>query len=195
MTAFPTYITCLAKLDLFTPLMSSPNIPEFSPFMILHAEQRIEVLKPLRSGVEYHNTGYISDVADKGKIALVTFKTESYTNNGGKKELVAASQSSLAIKGLGGFGYKGNNSTAKIPDRPTRNPDIIINEESYPGQAFLYRLSGDPNPLHIKPEIAAMQAFPQPIIHGKEFLTQDWPLTVLLPAESWRNSSRTTPAS
>jgi len=131
--------------------MSSPHIPEFSPFMILHAEQRIELLRPLKSGAEYNNTGYISDVADKGKIALVTFKTQSTSKVNGKEEIVATSQSSLAIKGLGGFGYKGNGSTVKIPDRPIRNPDFTIEEESYPGQAFLYRLSGDPNPLHIKP--------------------------------------------
>lgn len=134
--------------------------------MILHAEQRIELLKPLKPGVNYKVKGQCSDVADKGKIALVTYKTETSCSNGGKEELIARTESSLAIKGLGGFGYKGNGSTSKIPERPKRNPDIVIKEESYPGQAFLYRLSGDLNPLHIKPDISAMQNFPQPIIHG-----------------------------
>jgi acyl dehydratase len=72
---------------------------------------------------------------------------------------------------MGGFGYKGNGTTIKIPDKPTRNPDFTIEAESHPHQAFLYRLNGDPNPLHIKPDIAAMQNFPQPILHGISTLT------------------------
>lgn len=135
--------------------------------MILHAEEMIEVLKPLKPGVTYRNKGFISDTADKGKIALVTFTVKTFAVDGDKEELVVNSQNTLAIKGLGGFGYKGNGTTPKIPARPTRNPDVTFQEESFPGQAFLYRLSGDLNPLHIKPDIAAMQNFPQPIIHGK----------------------------
>jgi hypothetical protein len=165
--AFPTYATCLAFIDFFSPLAKSPYIPEFSPFMILHAEEMIEVLKPLKPGVTYRNKGFISDTADKGKIALVTFTVKTFAVDGDKEELVVNSQNTLAIKGLGGFGYKGNGTTPKIPARPTRNPDVTFQEESFPGQAFLYRLSGDLNPLHIKPDIAAMQNFPQPIIHGK----------------------------
>lgn len=75
-------------------------------------------------------------------------------------------QTSLAIKGLGGFGYKGNGTTEKIPDRPKRDADATLDASSYPGQAFLYRLSGDYNPLHVKPEISAIQKFERPIIHG-----------------------------
>ena len=148
---------------MFQTLVDSPGLPEFNPFMILYAEERIELIKPLENGTSYVNTGYISDIADKGKIALVTMKKETKTDKG---ELAGTVQTSLAIKGQGGFGYKGNGTTEKIPDRPKREADITLDVSSYPGQAFLYRLSGDYNPLHVKPEISSIQNFERPIIHG-----------------------------
>lgn len=153
-----------------SPLLESPHFPEFSPFSILHAEEKIELLAPLQAGVEYSNSGLISDIADKGKIALVTFKSNITSKKEGKDVPVASIQSSLVIKGLGGFGYKGNGSGSKIPDKPNRNHDITLNDESYPGQAFLYRLNGDTNPLHVNPDISSAQSFPQPILHGKLYI-------------------------
>ena len=114
-TTFPTFATCIARTDLFSPLLASPYVPEFSPFNILHAEERIEILTPLKPGVEYTNKGFISDVADKGKIAIVTFQINTTAKKEGKDVQVASLQSSLVIKGLGGFGYKGNGKSAKVP--------------------------------------------------------------------------------
>ena len=34
------------KFDLVSPFMGNDDFPEFSPFMILHAEQRLELIKP-----------------------------------------------------------------------------------------------------------------------------------------------------
>lgn len=75
-------MTCACNFDIFDTLVNSPGIPEFNPFMILYAEERIELVKPLENGTTYLNTGYISDIADKGKIALVTMKKETKTEKG-----------------------------------------------------------------------------------------------------------------
>jgi multifunctional beta-oxidation protein len=125
-------------------------------------------------------------------MALVTATSKTTFKNNDKEELAATRQTIIAIKGLGGFGYKGNGTTLKIPERPTRNSDFTIEAQSYPGQAFLYRLSGDRNPLHIKPDIAAVQSFPQPIIHGIPALTQVSLVMELLPALLFRPCLRTT---
>lgn len=39
--AFPTMASVVNKFDLVSPFMGNPNFPEFSPFQILHAEQRL----------------------------------------------------------------------------------------------------------------------------------------------------------
>lgn len=65
----------------------------------------------------------------------------------------------MFFRGLGGFGYKGKGLFPVIPDLPNKKPDHVIEATTFPGQAFIYRLSGDINPLHVDPNIAATQKF------------------------------------
>jgi acyl dehydratase len=67
---------------------------------------------------------------------------------------------------LGGSGFKGTGKSTNIPASPNRQPDVIIKDKTYINQALIYRLSGDPNPLHVDPNIAALAGYEKPIIHG-----------------------------
>ena len=143
-------------------------MPEFSPFVILHAEQKLVMVKDkFEPGIEYTHQSEIVDVVDKGKNALILFRLNSYiVDDNGKKELAFYNDTTLFLRGLGGFGFKGKGLIAQIPEIPKRKPDHILKGETYPGQAFLYRLSGDINPLHVDPAVAQGQKFERPIIHG-----------------------------
>jgi acyl dehydratase len=49
---------------------------------------------------------------------------------------------------------------------PARAPDLICDRGTRPEAALIYRLSGDPNPLHADPAVAKQAGFPRPILHG-----------------------------
>ena len=80
---------------------------------------------------------------------------------------------SFFVKGLGGFGFKGNNVSPPVPPSPKRSPDNEFTVKTFPNQAFIYRLCEDPNPLHIDPNMASMGGFEKPIIHGNFSLIKD----------------------
>lgn len=72
----------------------------------------------------------------------------------------------LFFKGLGGFNSAGKGLIKKPVELPKRKADWVLTGRLFPNQAFLYRLTFDVNPLHIDPEIAKLQKYDKPIIHG-----------------------------
>ena len=71
----------------------------------------------------------------------------------------------LFIRGIGGFGHKGA-IKQNYPAAPKRQPDYVAMEKTEANQAFLYRLNGDLNPLHVDPAMSEMGGFQVPILHG-----------------------------
>ncbi|KAL1682937.1 HotDog domain-containing protein [Schizophyllum commune] len=143
-------------------------LPNYNPAKLLHGEQYLSIKAPIPTSGELVNQCRILEVLDKGKAAAVTSIVETRDKSSG--ELIFENQSTVFIRGAGGFGGKrtgkdrGPASAANAP--PKRNPDAVIEEKTSPSQAALYRLSGDYNPLHIQPEFAAIGGFDKPILHG-----------------------------
>lgn len=79
--------------------------------------------------------------------------------------LIAKLTTFLFIRGIGGFGERGKIKNI-YPKPPQRQPDSVKEMTTTKNQAFLYRLSGDYNPLHVDPQMSAMGGFEVPILHG-----------------------------
>merc|ERR1711962_90190 len=132
---------------------------------VLHGEQYIKLHKPFNpDGGKLITTSRVGDILDKGKHLVYSTELETKDENG---ELVCSNQFVTFVRNQGGFGGTNVIETIVQPiDAPDRAPDFQAEENVPKGQAALYRLNGDPNPLHLDPDFAAMAGFKEPILHG-----------------------------
>lgn len=132
---------------------------------ILHGEQSMTLHAPLPSSGMIVGKTQITNIIDKGadKGALIYVEREVLDARDGHK--IATVESTSFARGDGGFG--GPNGPAKpVHALPERAPDLVLDHPTQIGQALLYRLSGDFNPLHADPEVARNVGFERPILHG-----------------------------
>lgn len=138
------------------------RLGDFDPAMLVHAEQSVELHRPLPTSGTVSITSMVTSIEDKGSGALVRSQAEAVLVDSGEPLVTAGS--GIFIRGEGGFGgERGAASGAVVPER---DPDERVETGSWPGQALLYRLSGDRNPLHSDPSFAARGGFSRPILHG-----------------------------
>jgi acyl dehydratase len=99
----------------------------------------------------------------EGKGALLT--VERILTDRASGERLARIAAVMVLRGNGGFGGPPRSGIAPhvIPDRP---PDQSITTATSLRAALIYRLSGDLNPLHVDPKVAAAGGFTRPILHG-----------------------------
>ena len=158
--ALPTF----GVVPSFPMLMGLMNVPalSFTPMMLLHGEQYLEVLEtPIPTSATTVTEGKITGIYDKGKGALVVI--EAITKRDGGVP-VFKNEFGIFLRGEGGFG--GEPGPAATNEAPKRAPDKTVETPTLTHQALLYRLSGDKNPLHADPGFASMGGFSKPILHG-----------------------------
>ncbi len=144
-------------------------LPNFSPMMLLHGEQYLEIRKfPIPTSATLISYPRLVEVIDKGKSAIMISGTT--TKNAATGEDVFYNEMSAFIRGSGDFGgpSKGTSRGAAtaVYQPPNRAPDAVVEEATTEEQAALYRLNGDRNPLHIDPQFSKMGGFKTPILHG-----------------------------
>ena len=152
----PTYGVLLAQAR------ASGDLGDFDRAMLVHAEQSIELHKPLPVHGTLRTSAMVTGIYDKGSGALV--ETENHAVDAATGEPMVTTRGSTFIRGEGGFG--GDRGTGEAWQLPDRAPDHKVTQQTRPEQALLYRLSGDRNPLHADPAFAARGGFTRPILHG-----------------------------
>lgn len=141
----------------------SMNLPgiEIDLRKILHAGQDLTVHRPLPASGTATLSSRVTEVWDKGRAALIAYQQFATGDDGGP---LWTSTMRIWARGEGGFGGEpGPEEPGVIPERPA---DLVHDTPTSPGQALLYRLNGDLNPLHADPEVARAAGFDRPILHG-----------------------------
>ena len=162
----PSAATVMTGLDLFEMITLCPDFPEFDPIKILHGEQRVDLLKPLKDNVTYYSRTRIEDVQDKIKGALLVLKVTSSLNQD-LSDPTCVQYFALFIRGIGGYETEKKNYTNLFASpKLSGGPVKVLRQKTDPSQALLYRLNGDNNPLHADPMIGEAAGFDRPILHG-----------------------------
>ena len=132
---------------------------------VLHAEQSCKFHRPLPPCGEVRSEMSIDSIVDKGsaKGCLLSATRKVFDVENGS--LLATIRQISFLRGNGGCGSGGSSLPGpyRVPDRAA---DGVMTEATLRQQALLYRLSGDYNPLHVDPAVAAAANFHAPILHG-----------------------------
>jgi len=132
---------------------------------VLHGEQGMELHGPVPAAGTVLAVNRVARVIDKGadRGALLYIEREITDKATGQR--IATLTSTTFARGDGGFGGPAG-PLKPVHALPDRAPDAIVETPVLPQAALIYRLSGDPNPLHASPEVAAAAGFGAPILHG-----------------------------
>jgi 3-hydroxyacyl-CoA dehydrogenase/3a,7a,12a-trihydroxy-5b-cholest-24-enoyl-CoA hydratase len=136
---------------------------KFNPMMLVHGEQYLEIRRPIPTAGDITCHSKVSHIYDKGSGMVVVADTTCLDERG---QEIAFNQSAMFIRGLGGFGGERGPSASEQNLPPDRAADFVAEQKTLPQQALIYRLSGDTNPLHADPQMAAVGNFDRPILHG-----------------------------
>lgn len=128
---------------------------------MLAGGHELVVHKAVPASCEVTSTARVTELWDKGSNAVMVMEVQSVDNEG---ELLFTNRLTMFMRGEGGFG--GPSGPSNTVDAPTRAPDHVVKTPTLPHQALIYRLSGDWNPLHADPDVAAAAGFNAPILHG-----------------------------
>ncbi len=132
---------------------------------MLHGEQSLTIhrLLPVGHRVVSHNR--VESVVDKGEGRGALVYTSRETRDAETGELLCEQVATLFCRADGGFAGPAG-PVRPVHPVPDTAPDVTVDLRTLPQAALIYRLSGDYNPLHADPEIAAAAGFPRPILHG-----------------------------
>lgn len=131
----------------------------------LHGEQGLVLHGKLPVAGTVVGRTRITGLVDKGPGKAALLFSERTVTEQASGELLCTVTSTTFLRGEGGFGGAAGPVPAPHP-MPEGEPERTVDLPTLPQAALIYRLSGDDNPLHADPAIAAAAGFPRPILHG-----------------------------
>lgn len=135
---------------------------------LVHGEQTITLHQPLPVAATVIGETHVTRVVDKGEGKGALVYSEKRLTDAASGALLAVTGSVTFCRGDGGFsgGRGGDAPATPLQATPETAPEVALEFSLRPEAAFIYRLSGDINPLHVDPDVAAKAGFAKPIMHG-----------------------------
>jgi acyl dehydratase len=132
---------------------------------VVHGEQGLVLHRPLPPAATVRSLNRVESIVDKGEGRGALIYATRETRDAPTGELLCSTTSTVFCRGDGGFGGPSGPLRAVHPV-PETAPDHVVSTPTLPQAALIYRLSGDRNPLHADPRVAADAGFERPILHG-----------------------------
>ena len=157
----PTFPAVLGRPDFW--IRDLPTGIDFTT--VLHGEQGVVLHRPLEPRGHIVATTRVTDVLDKGPGKGALVYTERSIVDKATGELCASVTETAFCRSDGGFGgpQRAKHQSQHVPEREA---DHVCDFPTRPEAAFVYRLSGDLNPLHVEPAAARAAGYERPILQG-----------------------------
>lgn len=131
---------------------------------LVHGAQAAEFPAPLPPHGRAKGTARVISLTDRGEGRGAVLVLERVLADAESGEIWCRLHQVLLLRGDGGFGGE---PAARDPKfEPGAEADAVAIFPTSSRAALIYRLSGDWNPLHLDPAMAAEAGFPRPILQG-----------------------------
>ena len=131
---------------------------------LVHSAQWAEFPTQLPPAATVRGSAEVVSLTDRGEGKGAVLVLERRIADGETGALYCRLRQTLLLRGDGGFG--GPPTPREDAPPPQGEPDAVFSFATSPRAALIYRLSGDWNPLHFDPAVAAKAGFSRPILHG-----------------------------
>lgn len=158
--AYPTY----GVIPTFEPVCELMGEAGIAMAQVIHSAQTLTAHRSLPPEGRFETVAEIDGFYDLKRFAAVQLSTRTTL----QEELLFETTWSIIVQGEGGFGGKRPPKDERALSIPKdTDPSFERRFATHTEQALLYRISGDTNPLHADPKIAAEAGFEDgPILHG-----------------------------
>jgi acyl dehydratase len=161
----------LRVLPAFAVTLATPGMWPKKPELgidwvqVLHMAHACRFHTPLPPEAEVTSRARITALHDRGAEKGSVCLLERDVTDAADGTLYATIVQTVAMRGNGGFGGAPMPRAERVA-MPDRAPDHVEHVTHSQRAAYVYRLSGDLNPLHADYDVARKAGFDRPILHG-----------------------------